>query len=121
MSDTGIFATTAQILAKAGANVSATYSTEAMTNDFAAQAESKINAICRFNYSDTFAALDADVKQLLSEAASNLAGIYVISPDTDGFQNLAAAQTRMTTLRDQYLFAVGLLKNKQVQTFINEA
>lgn len=119
MADEGIFATTAEVLRKAGANVSATFSDEAATNDFIAQAESRINAVTRFNWSDAYAGLNEDLRDILKEAASNLAAIYIINADTDAFGVLAAAQTRMTTLRDNYLFAIGLLKDKQVKVFIN--
>ncbi len=119
MSDEGIFATTAEVLRKAGANVSATYADEPSTNDFIAQAESRINAVTRFNWSDVYTTLDADLRDILKEAASNLAAIYIINADTDAFGILAAAQTRMITLRDNYLFAIGLLKDKQVKVFVN--
>ena len=52
MADTGIFCQNADVLRKAGANASSTATAEAYTNDFIAQAESVINAMTRYNWSD---------------------------------------------------------------------
>ena len=78
MADTGIFATTAEVQRKVGENASATSNVEAYINDFMTQAESYINAVTRHNWSDDYSGLNADVKGLLKEAASNIAACYVI-------------------------------------------
>ncbi|MCK5614910.1 hypothetical protein KAR91_74295 [Candidatus Pacearchaeota archaeon] len=121
MADTGIFATTAEILRKAGANASAVSVTEAYTNDFIAQAESEINALTRVNWSDEYAGLNADVKAVLKEAASNLAAMYIISYDMSGFTSRLEATTMLDLLRDSYLRALGVLREIQVQTFVKNA
>ena len=71
MVDTGIFATTAEVERKAGANASATSKAEAYVNDYMTQAESVINTMCRYNFSDNYATLNADTKNILKEVASN--------------------------------------------------
>jgi hypothetical protein len=121
MADTGIFATTAEILRKAGANASSTAAAEAYTNDFIAQAESEINALTRVNWSDLYAGLNADVKAVLKEAATNLAAMYVISYDMSGFTSRLEATTMLDLLRDAYLRALGVLRQIQVQTFVKDA
>jgi hypothetical protein len=121
MADTGIFATTAEVQRKAGANASTTSNVEAYINDFMTQAESLINSVCRFNYSDNYAALDADVKGLLKEVASNLAAIYVIQYDMSGFTSRIEAEDMINVLRDAALRGMSLLRDKKVQTFMNEA
>ncbi len=118
MADTGIFATTAEILRKAGANASAVSVTEAYTNDFVAQAESEINALTRVNWSDLYSGLDADVKAILKEAASNLAAMYIIIYDMGGFNSTLEATTMLDMLRDSYLRALGVLREIQVQKFV---
>lgn len=90
MADTGIFATTAEVSRKAGANASATSNVEAYINDFMTQAESFINVATGKNWSDAYAGLNVDVKGILKEAASNLAAIYVIQ-----FDMVTATGTRM--------------------------
>lgn len=121
MVDTGIFATTAEVGYKAGANASATSKAEAYVNSYMAQVESLINSICRYNYSDNYAALDADVKGLLKEVASNLAAIYVIQYDMGNFSSRAEAKNMIDVLRDAALRGMSLLRDKKVQDFINGA
>lgn len=121
MADTGIFATTAEIQRKAGANASSTSTAEAYTNDYIAQAESLINVLTRKNWSDAYSGLNADVKGLLKEAASNLAAIYCINYDMSGFTSRGEAESMITVLRDAALRAIALLRDKKAETFIENA
>jgi len=121
MADTGIFATTAEVQRKAGANASATSNVEAYINDYMTQVESLINSICRYNFSDNYAALNADVKGILKEVASNLAAIYVIQFDMSGFTSRTEAEDMINVLRDGALRGMSLLRDKKVQTFMNGA
>src|SRR3990167_8903586 len=98
MADTGIFATTAEVGRKAGSGKSATSSAEAYVNDFMTQAESVINTLTRYNWSDAYATLNADVKGILKEAASNLAAIYVIQYDMSGFASRVHAEDSINIL-----------------------
>jgi hypothetical protein len=121
MAYTGIFATLLEVQYKAGANASAVSNTETYINSYMAQAESTINAVTRTNYSDSYAALDADVKGILSEVASNLAAIYVIQYDMSGFTSRTEAEDMINVLRDGALRGMSLLRDKKVQTFIDGA
>jgi len=121
MVDTGIFATTAEIQRKAGNNASATSKAEAYTNDFIAQAESFINCTTRYNWSDAYAGLNADVKALLKLAASNLAAMYVIQFDMSGFSSRVEAETMLDVLRDGFVKAIKLLDSQEVKTFMVNA
>lgn len=121
MADTGIFATTTEVQRKAGANASTTSNTEAYINDFISQAESLINCICRYNFSDNYSSLNADVKGILKEVASNLAAIYVIQYDLSSFDTRIEAEDMINILRDGALRGLAILKDKKVQDFINGA
>jgi len=121
MADTGIFATTAEVERKAGANCSATSKAEAYVNDYMTQVESQINAMARYNFSDAYSGLDADVKGLLKEIASNLAAIYVIQYDMSGFTSRVEAEDMINVLRDAALKGLSILRDKKVQDFINGA
>lgn len=121
MADTGIFATTAEVQRKAGANASATSNVEAYINDYMTQVESYINVYCRINYSDTYSSLNADVKGLLKEVASNLAAIYVICYDMSGFSSRSEAESMIDTLRDAAMRGLALLKDKKHSDFIDDA
>jgi len=121
MADEGIFATTAEVARKAGANASATSVAEAYVNDYMTQVESLINAICRFNFSDAYSGLNVDVKGILKEVASNLAAIYVIQYDMSGFTSRIEAEDMINILRDAALRGLSILRDKKAQDFINGA
>ena len=118
MSDEGLFATTAEIQRKAGANASATSKAEAYTNDFVAQAESFINVATRHNWSDDYSGLNVDTRDILKEVASNLAAIYVISFDMSGFTSRIEAEDMINVLRDSGLRALSILRDKKNETFM---
>ena len=124
MADTGIFATTAEVARKAGDNVSTTAISEAYVNDFMTQVESRINSIRRFNFSDVYSTLNTDVKGILKEVASNLAAIYVLNYKPTGESGLLSQieyEDRINVLRDAALFGLSILRDRQVETFINGA
>ena len=121
MADTGIFATTTEVQYKAGANASATANVEAYINSFMTQAESKINVLSQYNWSDNYAALNADVKGILKEAASNLAASYVIQYDMSGFTTRYEAETMLDVLKDNFNQALSLLKDIKKRDFMNDA
>lgn len=121
MADTGIFCTTAEVLRKAGNGASSTAAVEAYTNQFVAEAESEINAATRYNWSDHYSSLNADVKGILKQAASNLAAIYVINYDMGGYTSRREAESMINVLRDAYLRCLTLLREKKTETFVNGA
>lgn len=123
MADTSIFCSQVEMLQKAGANVSttlnaATDTTFVYSNAFIGQAESTINVMSRKNWSDVYAALNVDVKGILTETASNLAAIYCISYDMSGYTTRTEAEDMINTLRDAALRGLSILKNQNSQTFI---
>lgn len=120
MADTGIFATTAEVQRKAGANASTVANTEAYINDFMTQAESLINVMTRYNWSDEYSGLNVDIKGILKEVASNLAAIYVISYDMDNIGR-GEGESRITILRDAALRGMSVLRDIKAQTFMQGA
>ncbi len=120
MADTGIFATTAEVERKAGANVSSVSKAEAYVNDYMTQVEAQINVATRHNFSDAYSGLNADVKGILKEIASNLAAIYAISYDMSGFTSRIEAEDMINVLRDRYLFNIALLRDKKTQAFLRD-
>ena len=121
MADEGIFATTAEVERKAGSKVSATSKAEAYVNQYMAEAESLINNVCRFNFSDNYSTLNGDTKETLKEVSSNLAAIYAIQYDMSGFTSRVEAEDMINVLRDAALRAMSLLRDQKVKTFIKEA
>ena len=118
MADEGIFCTTVEVQRKADASASAISKAEAYVNDYVAQAESIINGMVRFNFSDNYAALNADTRDILKQVASDLAAIYVIIFDMSGFTTRTEAEDMINVLRDAALRGLSILRDKKVQDFM---
>ncbi len=121
MADTGIFCTTAEVQRKSGINASTTANVEAYINDYVSQAESTINVMTRYNWSDAYSTLNADVKSILKECASNLAAMYVIQFDMSGFTSIYEAETMLDTLNNSFNRGISVLRDLKQQTFIQNA
>jgi len=120
MAYTGIFCTLLEFQYKTGANANATYIAEAYANSFVGQAESRINAETHYNWSDSYAALNADVKAILTEAASSLAATYAIGADM-GSIGVTEAKARIDLLMYHYKACIDALKIQVNSDFIKEA
>ena len=121
MADTGIFATTAEVQRKVGANVSTTANAEAYINQFMTEVESLINTTTRYNWSDAYSGLNADVKGILKMAASAMAAMMVIQYDTSAFPSQREAEMRLDVLNNQYDRAISELKEQAQKNFIQGA
>lgn len=118
---TGIFATEAALNSKAGENVDATGWTEANKNIWIAEAEAEINCHCRFNFSDVYSSLNADVKHILSMVASNLVAIQGIMYNMSGYTSRVEAEDMINVLRDAALRGLSILRDKKYIDFITNA
>lgn len=120
MAHTGIFATSDEILVKAGENYD-TSITEARINALCLQVESYINSTVRYNFSDAYAGLNADVKGILSEVASNLVAMYIISYNMAGYTSRQEAQTMLDVLYHRAQQGITELKDKKTTDFMAAA
>lgn len=122
MTDTGIFCSGAHVVQKAGANVNSTIAASgAFTNEIISQVESYINTVCKYNFSDTYNSLNADVKGILKEVASDLGAVYMINYDMSGYTSRQEATTMLDVLMDRANDGLKLLKEKQYTDFISGA
>jgi hypothetical protein len=126
MADEGIFCNQADMLRKAGANVNsnlnaANDTTFTYSNDFISQAESIINARTRKNWSDIYSTLNNDIKKILKQVASDIAATYCINYDMSGYTSRAEAETMLDVLNNSINRGLQLLKDKKVETFMEEA
>ena len=132
MAHAGLWATSAEILAKAGVRYDSTGVTEAIINGFCLQAENLINCATKYNWSDLFTApattttISADVWHLLGEVESNLVGIYIIESNMQGLATAPYPSRIMTEdtiniLRDAALRGMSILRDKATQKFMLEA
>jgi len=83
--------------------------------------ESFINTATRTNYSDSYASLNADVKRILSEAASNLVAIYGISYDMSGYTSRIEAEDMINILWSRFNQCIAMLMDQKSVTYINGA
>ena len=121
MVEAGIYTTNALVAYKIGANASATSKVEAYTNEYISQAEAYINVVTRKIWAvDTaaFAALDPQVSKILSEAASNLAAIYVIQYDMSGFTTRIEAEDMINILWARFNQCIQVLKEQDSIDYI---
>jgi len=118
MTHTGIFATSDECIFKMGNGYDATNVTEARINDLCAQAESFINVLCRYNFSDNYAGLNADVKRILSEAASNLVAIYGAQYDASGYGSQREQENIININWARFIQCIALLKDQKAVTYM---
>jgi len=118
MAYTGIMTTEAEIDQKTGAGVSASY-TDVMKTAATLQGENLVNNFSRVNYSDGYAALDVDVKYLLSDIVSSFVALQGIAYDMSGYTSMREAEAMLNLLRDGMLRNLSILKDKTVQVFMS--
>lgn len=123
MAHEGIYATAAQVTQKAGAGASATASAEAFINSFLLQAENYINVMCRVVFATNtteFNALNAGVSSLLTEAASNLAAIYIAQYDLSGYASAREAENIINMNWARFTQCIKLLNEQKAAGFISD-
>ena len=128
MAHEGLFATSTECIAKAGTAYDSTNVDEAMINEFCLQAESVINCMCRFDWSNQFSApatttLLPAMWHMLGEVESNLVGIYMIEANMEGlaagkYPDRITAEDMINILRDAALRGISILRDKKTQSFI---
>ena len=119
MVDDGIFTTNSSIVAKAGVNASATSAAVGETDKYVLQIEALVNVLTTRNWSDDYADLNDDVKQIVLGITSSLCAILVITNDMSGFTSRIEAEDMINVLRDGALRDMSILRNKIAQDFID--
>jgi len=120
MAHTGVFATSDEVLVRAGENYD-TSITEARINDLCAQSESLINVLTRYNWSDAYSGLNADVKRILSETSACLAANAIIAYNLDSYPSRTEAEDMININRDIALRNLSVLRDKKNQDFMTGA
>jgi hypothetical protein len=92
MAHEGIFATKANCDAMAGELVDTTGYSEANINAWCLQAESFLNCLAKYNYSDKFSTLNVDVKYILTEYEARYVAICAISYNMAGYTTRTEAE-----------------------------
>lgn len=120
MAHTGIFATSDEILVRAGENYD-TSITEARINALCAQVESVINVMTRYNWSDAYSGLNADVKGILTETEACMVANAIIAFNMAGFTSRTEAENIINVNRDTFLRNISVLRDVKARDFMNGA
>ena len=122
MVDAGIYSTKALVDMKTGFGVSTVSSAQAYIDEYLFEAESYINVLTKKVWATTAAlfasSLDVGIRGLLTEAASNLAAIYVIQYDTRGYPSSRAAETIINILWARFENCIHLLNDVAATDFM---
>jgi len=111
MAYTGTIVTEAEMALMAGENVDATGDTEANHNVLAAQAESYLSVLLKYNVVDNYSTLNEDVKRMLSEWAARYAGATLIAYNMAGYTTRQEAENMI----DLHVFRM-----KQIENWLKE-
>ena len=118
---TSIMSTEAEINEKLGDNISTDF-TDSMKTAAGLRAESMVNAVARFNFSDWFAGSpNADVKGIFSNIVASFVGAAGLSykpTGQDGAMNRIEFEDRFNILRDEVLRVLSIIRDKKTQDFI---
>jgi len=116
-----IMTTEVEIQQKSGAGVNVAFDTAMMTAA-CLRAESTVNVLCRYNFSDAVTTgLNADVKGILGDVVSSLVAIEAICYDMSGYTSRTEAEDMINVLRDGALRGLSILRDKKAQDFIINA
>jgi len=118
---TSIMSTDAEMLAMAGENVDATGFTDANKTAWGLQAENYLNVLCRNNFSDNFAALNIDVKYILSEYVSRYVAICAIAYNMAGFTSRIEAENMINIHLNRMKAIETLIKDQKGVTYMTGA
>lgn len=120
MAFTGIMTTEAEIDQKMGAGAPAEF-TDVMKTASAAQAESVVNVVTRFNFSNDFDNINTDVKGILSDIVSGMVAMEGIAYDFSGYPSRIVAEDKINILRDSILRNLSLIRDRKQIDFIKSA
>ena len=118
MAHTGVFATSAEIIFKAGNGASAIAITEANINQLAKEVEGFVNNLTRTNFSTLFSTLDTDVTGMLTEIETNYCAYFMIAVDNSGYNSIREAENLMNTCWARFVQLIGLIKNQDTVTYM---
>ena len=126
MALTTTFCVSGAVLAKAGQSFRVDGIPDVGTDEYAIdswiqEAESYINVLTRFNWLDAHATLNADVKLILQEAASNMAAIYAIQYDMSTYPSRKEAEDMIKMLWDRFRQLIDVLKDQKAVTYTTGA
>jgi len=117
----GTIVTEAEMSLMSGENVDATGDTEANHNILAAQAESYLSNLMRYNVVDNYSTLNEDVKRMLSEWAARYAAQVLIAFNMAGYTSRQEAEDMIDVHAWRMIMIENLLKIQDTVDYIKGA
>ena len=118
MAATTIFATQAEIIAKAGNGASAAAVADDFVTQLAKEVEAFVNSLTRFDWSTDFATYKTLATGLLTEIETNYCAYFMIAIDNSGYNSIREAENLMNTCWARYIQCIGLIKNQETVTWM---
>ncbi len=122
MADAGEFILDAQILELCGAGAHTDVKAAGFFDAIIIRCEGIVACATRVDWvAITAAVLDDNVEGILADATGCLAAIIGITFDMSGYTSRVEAEDLVNVLRDRYLLAISILRDKKVQKFMKVA
>jgi len=120
MAEDGTLCINADVVKKAGTNANATAVAEASTNVLIKQAEGVVCAATQYDWVTNYATVTTRGKEVLRDATSSLAAMYVIQWDMSGYPSRIHAETMMDVLDDRFNKLMKLFETEGVLDFMGK-
>ena len=117
----GVFILSGACAIKAGKNVSTSIPDRNGWVTWISGAEAFINTTTRYNWSDNYSSLNADVKHVLTDVGESIVAMQAINYDMSGYTSRAEAQTMLDFLRDRINEGIKYLQDKLYSDYIKGA
>lgn len=109
--------TSSAIVIKAGKNVDTTgAASSAILEQFSDEAEGFINGTTRYDWVANYSKIGTNYKPILADAASALAGSYLVAYDMSGYTNRGEAEDVINILHDRATRAIAILREDKHKT-----
>ena len=120
MAHEGIFATSDEILVRAGVGIGEISGQEARINDLAKHSESEINIALRRNWSDDYADANEDVKRALSSLSAAWCAPHLVAHQMAGYTTRVEAEDIVNIQRDAYLRLLNIMIDQKAEDFMEK-
>ena len=116
---TSIMSTGSACVLKAGSGVSAAF--DDYWTEAGLMAESTVNCATRYDWTGSYAVLSSGARFILSDVVSSLVANSAIAFDMSGYPSRIVAEDMININRDTALRGLSILRDKKVETFIENA
>jgi len=118
MAHTGIYATSAECIAKAGEGYSVAVASEAYINQLCKEIEGFVNALTREDWSTNWALYKTTATGMLTEIETNYVGSFICGGDPKGYASQRANENEGNLCWARFIQGIGLIKDQKTVTWM---